>query len=49
MTEGYLTRLYPNPVLRGSRRVQFPSSMGEDALVSEFALLAGPRDKVSAR
>lgn len=49
MTEGYSTRLYLNPVLRGSRRVRFRSSTGADARVSESALLAGPRNRVSMR
>jgi hypothetical protein len=45
MPEGYLTRLYVNLALRGSRRVQFRSRMAGDAQVSESALLAGPKTK----
>jgi hypothetical protein len=45
MPEGYLTRLYLNLALRGSRRVQFRTRMAGDAQVSESALLAGPTTK----
>jgi hypothetical protein len=44
-TKGYSTRLCPNLVLRGLRRVRFLSSKAEGAPVFESALLAGPRIK----